>query len=128
DEPDAVAMLRQLSGRWHQVFTGVAVTEVPSGHTMHCHETTAVKFRALRASEIDAYVRTKEPLDKAGAYGIQGKGALLVERIDGCYFNVVGLPLVKLARLLARFGVDVWEEGERTGHEVPSDLERTTPR
>lgn len=128
DEADAATMLQHLSGRWHQVFTGVAVTEPASGRTLYSHEITAVKFRSLGPLEIAAYVATKEPLDKAGAYGIQGKGALLVERIDGCYFNVVGLPLVKLAELLARFGVGLLAGERGIGHEVPPNIERATPR
>ncbi|NLG85827.1 MAG: septum formation inhibitor Maf [Firmicutes bacterium] len=127
DEADAASMLQCLSGRWHQVFTGVAVTQPGSGCSLSCHEVTAVKFRSLSAEEIAAYVATKEPLDKAGAYGIQGKGALLVERIDGCYFNVVGLPLVKLAGLLAHFGVDLLLGERGIGHEVPPDNKRAAP-
>ena len=128
DEADAVTMLQRLSGCWHQVFTGIAVTQSVSGCSLYSHEVTAVKFRSLSAEEIAAYVATKEPLDKAGAYGIQGKGALLVERIDGCYFNVVGLPLVKLAGLLARFGVHLLQGERGIGHEVPPDNKRATPR
>ena len=70
------------------------------------HEATQVRFRTLSPAEMEAYVDTGEPMDKAGAYGIQGYGALLVEGIDGDYFNVVGLPLCRLGRMLARFGVD----------------------
>lgn len=128
DEQDAIFMLRQLSGCWHRVFTGVAVSDPKSSCTLTSHEVTAVKFRPLSFAEIAAYVATKEPLDKAGAYGIQGKGALLVERIEGCYFNVVGLPLVKLAGLLAWFGLSLLEMERVTGHEVPPNTEGTTPR
>ncbi|NMA55395.1 MAG: septum formation inhibitor Maf [Firmicutes bacterium] len=112
NDQEAAAMLRRLSGNWHQVFTGVAVFATKSGSFDSAHEQTAVKIRSLSGKEIAAYVATGEPLDKAGAYGIQAKGALLVERIDGCYFNVVGLPLVKLAELLARYGVDLLTLGE----------------
>ena len=70
------------------------------------HEVTAVTFRALSGAEIAAYVATGEPMDKAGAYGIQGLGALLVQRLEGDYFNVMGLPLCRLGRMLARFGLD----------------------
>ncbi|HKM39443.1 MAG TPA: Maf family protein [bacterium] len=112
DEHEAAAMLRRLSGRWHQVFTGVAIFDPQTGGMAVSNEVTAVKIKPLSSEEISAYVATKEPFDKAGAYGIQDKGALLVERIQGCYFNVVGLPLVKLAALLARWGVDLLKYGE----------------
>lgn len=112
DEEEARAMLEALAGRWHEVFTGVAVIDAASGRVFSTREMTRVKFRSLYPEEIAAYVATGEPLDKAGAYGVQGKGALLVERIDGCYYNVVGLPLVKLKEALAEFGVDLWEEGK----------------
>ncbi|MDK2784328.1 MAG: nucleoside triphosphate pyrophosphatase [Bacillota bacterium] len=112
DEEEARAMLEALAGRWHEVFTGVAVIDPAGGRVASTREKTRVKFRSLCPKEIAAYVATGEPLDKAGAYGVQGKGALLVERIDGCYYNVVGLPLVKLQELLAEFGVDIWEEGK----------------
>jgi len=112
DEKEAQAMLEALAGRWHEVFTGVAVIDPASGKVVCTRERTRVKFRPLCPEEIAAYVATGEPLDKAGGYGVQGKGALLVERIDGCYYNVVGLPLVKLKEALAEFGVDIWEEGK----------------
>lgn len=104
-EAEAQAMLQRLAGRTHSVVTGVAVVDARSGHVAAGTETTRVTFRPLRSSEIARYVATGEPLDKAGAYGIQGKGALLVSRIEGCYPNVVGLPLVRLAQLLSEFGV-----------------------
>jgi len=106
----------------------VAVSDPESGCTLTAHEVTEVKFRSLTAEEIAAYVATGEPLDKAGAYGIQDKGALLVERIQGCYFNVVGLPLVKLAGLLARCGVDLLKKERESGHEVPPNVKGATPR
>ncbi len=105
---EAVRMLKQLSGQTHQVFTGVALVEVPGGKIRVDYEMTRVKFRSLCMSEIEAYVSTKEPLDKAGAYGIQGKGAVLVEAVHGCYFNVVGLPIAKLVMMLQDFGVSLW--------------------
>jgi len=106
DEREAAAMLRRLSGRTHQVYTGLCVWR--GGQAQTSHVVTQVTFRPLSAALIDAYVATGEPMDKAGAYGIQGKGALLVEKIDGCYFNVVGLPLVRLAEMLEAAGVTVW--------------------
>lgn len=98
DEEEARLMLRRLSGRAHEVKTGLSVYH--KGH-VHLHvETTRVYFRKLSDSEIDRYVATGEPMDKAGAYGIQGKGAILVSRIEGSYDNVVGLPLVRLYEMM----------------------------
>ncbi len=99
---EAAEMLAALSGRTHTVYTGVTVRR--DGEAVTEHEATAVRFRPLSRAEIAAYVATGEPMDKAGAYGIQGRGALLVEGIEGDYFNVVGLPLCRLALILARFG------------------------
>lgn len=104
----ATRMLAFLSGRTHFVYTGVAVVRAPCGPEKVTHASTAVTFRNLTPEQISAYVATGEPLDKAGAYGIQGRGALLVAGIKGDYFNVVGLPLVQVEELLATFGVDVW--------------------
>lgn len=97
-------MLSALSGREHTVYTGVTVCQ--GDQILTEHEATAVRFRSLTAQEIDAYIATGEPMDKAGSYGIQGRGALLVEGISGDYFNVVGLPVCRLGRMLIRFGVD----------------------
>ena len=100
---DAGSMLSLLSGREHIVVTAVAVArgrKISSGV-----EEVAVKFRKLTDDEIDAYIATGEPMDKAGAYGIQGFGATIVERIKGDYFAVMGLPLVRLVSLLADVGV-----------------------
>lgn len=107
DAHDAERMLAALSGRMHQVITGLAVIEVQTGAVLTRASVTRVWFRRLASEEISAYVRSGEPLDKAGAYGIQERGALLVERIEGCYFNVVGLPLSLLGEILAEFGVKV---------------------
>lgn len=104
DRAKAVSMLTSLSGKTHQVYTGV--TLLGGGRRVTEHETTAVTFRSLSREEIVAYVDTGEPMDKAGAYGIQGYGALLVERLEGDYFNVMGLPLCRLGRMLAAFGVE----------------------
>ena len=103
DEGEAREMLSALSGRTHQVYTGVSLFH-PGGRRTE-HEVTAVTFRHLSQEEIAAYVATGEPMDKAGAYGIQGLGALLVERLEGDYFNVMGLPLCRLGEMLAQFGV-----------------------
>ena len=110
DESDAARMLSALSGRTHQVFTGLTVACGADVRTVS--EETAVTFRPLTAEEIAAYVRTGEPMDKAGAYGIQGLGALFVEGIRGDYCNVMGLPLFLLGRMLSDFGVDLLGGGE----------------
>lgn len=103
DEADAFSMLRSLSGREHRVYTGVTVTD---GNTVLSQaEMTRVFFRPLSDREIEAYIATKEPMDKAGAYGYQGFAGLFVERIDGDYFNVVGLPLCRLGQMLSSLGV-----------------------
>ncbi|MBW3660446.1 MAG: Maf family protein [Gemmatimonadetes bacterium] len=100
---EAAAMLRRLAGRENVVLTAVAVRG-PDGIATSGIESTRVRFRGLSDPEIDAYVATGEPLDKAGAYGIQGYGAALVEGIEGCYFNVMGLPVVRLLSLLEEVG------------------------
>jgi septum formation protein len=97
-------MLRKLSGRTHRVVTGLAVIRVPDGEARLELETTEVRVATLTAEEINQYAATDEPLDKAGAYAIQGIAGRYVERIEGCYFNVVGLPLAKLYRILKDFG------------------------
>ena len=102
DEADAARMLSRLSGRNHRVITGVALVDAGTGLEKTWVETTLVFFRELSESEISAYVHTGEPMGKAGAYGIQGRAAAFVERIEGCYFNVVGLPLAKLVRNLRK--------------------------
>ena len=101
---DAFAMLSRLSGRHHTVYTGVTVRR--GEQTLTAHEATRVHFRPLTPQEIEAYISTGEPMDKAGSYGIQGYGAMLVEGISGDYFNVVGLPVCLLGRMLAEFGID----------------------
>lgn len=100
-EKNAKEMLRFLSGKTHSVFTGVTLASDKKTKTFAVE--TKVKFFELTNEEIDAYIKTKEPFDKAGAYGIQGYGSLLVEKIDGDYFNVVGLPVSTLARELKAF-------------------------
>ena len=105
DEMDAFKMLSALSGNRHQVYTGLTV--IRGEQVVTEHEMTTVTFRELDPEEIEHYIATGEPMDKAGAYGIQGIGALLVSGIDGDYFKVMGLPVYRLGRILARFGVDV---------------------
>lgn len=106
DEAEAADMLRTLSGRTHTVYTGVTVI-VKGGKTVTEFEATDVTFRVLSDRQIRNYISTGEPMDKAGAYGIQKYGSLLVERINGDYFNVVGLPLCRLSRILSeKFGIE----------------------
>lgn len=102
DAAEAVAMLERLAGRVHEVYTAVAVR--CRGRTESAVERTRVWMRALPRADLEAYVATGEPLDKAGAYGIQGYGAALVERIEGDFFAVMGLPVVRTLELLARLG------------------------
>jgi septum formation protein len=99
DSAEAIAMLQRLAGREHQVFSAVALVITSAGFRAADHDETRVRFRALTQAEIERYVATGEPLDKAGAYGIQEHGALLVRAILGCYFNVMGMPLTALRRV-----------------------------
>jgi septum formation protein len=96
----AVRTLEMLSGKWHVVYGGVALIWRERGTEFAFTEKTSVKFRDLPMEEIEAYVETGEPMDKAGAYGIQGIGSLLVEQVEGCYFNVMGLPVARLVNRL----------------------------
>ena len=105
DEVSAFSMLSALSGNRHYVYTGVTVIQGDKVVTQH--EMTTVTFRELEPEEITNYIATGEPTDKAGAYGIQGLGALLVSGIKGDYFNVMGLPVYRLGRILAQFGLDL---------------------
>ena len=104
-ESEAFSMLRRLSGRDHQVMSGLTVL-----HGDDCENltvTTTLRMRTLSDEEIRAYIATGEPMDKAGAYGIQGRGALFVAHLDGDYFNVMGLPLCRLGQLLNELGVEL---------------------
>ena len=103
DAADAVRMLRMLSGVSHQVITGVCLVRAPAELVALTHETTAVTFRDLDEEEVTNYVASGEPLDKAGAYGIQGLASKFVTRVEGCYFNVVGLPVALVYDLLKPF-------------------------
>lgn len=101
---EAIEMLSFLSGRTHTVYTGVTVQQ--GAKILTRHEATDVVFRPLTQAEITAYVNTGEPMDKAGAYGIQGRGCVLVEGIRGDYYNVMGLPVCRLGLMLREFGVE----------------------
>jgi septum formation protein len=111
DDDDARRMLEILSGKTHEVITGIALVKIPAGSKstrfIIGYDTTKVTFRKLSQVDIDNYVSTGEPTDKAGAYGIQGFGVFLVDRIEGDYPNVVGLPLIKLFYLMKQVGVDL---------------------
>lgn len=102
DVKDARQMLRLLSGKTHRVLTGVAVLSLPDGAERHHVETTRVGFRKMSNAEIDDYIATGEPFGKAGAYAIQGIGGRYITQIEGCYFNVVGLPLARVCELLTQ--------------------------
>ena len=106
---DALNMIKMLQGKTHAVLTGVALI-APDGRKLVEAEKTFVKFRPLDEKEITCYVDSGESFDKAGAYAIQGKGMLLVESIEGCYFNVVGLPLMRLSRMFADLGWPLSEQ------------------
>lgn len=107
DEADALRMLTALQGRRHLVCTGVTVRQGERFLTES--EATEVFFRPASREELLGYIRTGEPMDKAGAYGVQGKGALLVERLNGDFFNVMGLPVLRLSRMLGRFGISFFD-------------------
>ncbi len=99
---DALRMLGLLNNRWHQVLTGVAIVQSSTGQVKVAHETTEVKFAQMSEADIDWYVDTDEPMDKAGAYAIQGLGARFIEGIKGDYFNVVGLPVRLVYELIVQ--------------------------
>ena len=104
DRDEASAMLGRLAGREHLVHTAYSLVDLPGGRRLAETVTTRVRFYPLGQDEIDAYVATGDPLDKAGAYGIQGRGAALVERIDGDFYTVMGLPLGRVVRSLESLG------------------------
>ena len=107
DEADARAMLHLLSGRDHQVMTGVSVLR--GEKILSCTEVTDIHFRDLSEKEIESYIRTGEPMDKAGSYGIQGGAALFAEKLRGDYFNVVGLPVCRLGQMLKEIAPELME-------------------
>ena len=105
DHAHAVQMLTSLSGREHQVASGVAM--IYRGRELVDAEVTKVRFADLTPGEIEAYVATEEPMDKAGAYGIQGRGSVLIKGIEGDYFNVMGLPIRRVYEMLKQFGIEL---------------------
>ncbi|HYX42608.1 MAG TPA: Maf family protein, partial [Pyrinomonadaceae bacterium] len=102
DEAEARSMLMRLRGRWHEVLTGIALVRVETKQAITAHECTRVRFAPMTDAEIDWYIATDEPADKAGAYAVQGRGALFIEAIDGDYWNVVGLPVRLVYELSAK--------------------------
>ena len=107
DRAEAIQMLKELQGRSHEVFTGLAVIDAYSGQSVVTHQVTIVRFKPMTLEQIERYVDTGEPMDKAGAYAVQGKASIFIDSIRGCYFNVVGLPVAKLADALNVFGVEI---------------------
>ncbi|WP_049041020.1 Maf-like protein [Clostridium sporogenes] len=107
DKKDAFEMLQALSGNEHEVYSGLAILDVKSNKIIKDFVCTKVKFSKLTSLQIEKYVNTGDPMDKAGAYGIQGKAGVFVENINGCYYNVVGLPLNKLNSMLMEMGVNL---------------------
>ncbi len=107
----AEEMLAKLSGKKFRVITGLTVLDLDSGKEISEFESTNVWLAKISKEQISAYVRTGEPLDKAGAFAAQGKGAVLVEKVEGDFFNAIGLPLFRLGKILERLGVSVFEEG-----------------
>jgi septum formation protein len=104
---DATEMLRSLSGKAHDVVTGIAVLRLPRGELGIEHEETRVTFASMTEEDIAAYVASGEPFDKAGGYAIQGLGGVFITRVEGCYFNVMGLPLARLYRMLREIGAEL---------------------
>ena len=109
DKAEARAMLRRLSGNTHQVVSGVAVLDTATGYDVVGSETTDVTFRTLTDAEIDRFVEAVNPVDRAGAYTVDGPGSLIVARYDGCYQNVLGLPVVRLDKLLRGIGHSLFD-------------------
>ncbi len=104
---DARVMLRSLSRRWHEVITGICIIDCRSGRSRSTCEYSRVHFRRITEAEIEWYVGTGEYRDKAGAYGIQGYASLFVDRIEGCYFNIVGFPVAAFQRLCRKLDIDL---------------------
>lgn len=105
NKKEAKEMLINLSGSTHQVMTGITV--ISSEAVITDYEKTNVTFKQVTEEEIDDYIATGEPLDKAGAYGIQGKGAVFVKKIEGCFYNVVGLSLYRLVKIMSKAGLEI---------------------
>lgn len=104
---DAYQMLMRMSGRPHRVFTGVALIDLQSGQTWKHHEISTVYFRYLDSAEVRCYVKTSEPMDKAGSYALQGIASAFVQRVDGCYTNIIGLPVPLTLKMFREAGLTV---------------------
>ena len=115
DLEEARGFLARLSGRGHQVFTGLSILDMASGNEAEGFEKTEVVFRPLTPEEIESFIRAVNPLDRAGAYTVDGLGSLLVERYNGCYPNVLGLPIVRLDKLLRQLGLSLFAVLDSTG-------------
>ncbi len=113
-EAEARQMLRTLSGRWHEVITAVCLLDCSTGKSVSASDRSRVHFRRLSAPEIEWYLQTGEYMDKAGAYAIQGAASLFIDRIEGCYFNVVGFPIATFYRLCRRMGLPALQPGMAT--------------
>lgn len=109
DEEAALAMLTELAGTSHRVYSGIALINSDTGESLVDVDETEVVFDPVEERDLARYIRTGEPMDKAGAYGIQEIGALLVEKIDGDYYTVMGLPLAKLKKMLATWQINLWD-------------------
>ena len=107
DEEDAFSMLSSLSGNNHKVYSGICIINTKENTIIKDFDCTEVKFSKLSKKEIENYIRSREPMDKAGAYGIQGLGGAFVEGINGCYYNVMGLPLNKLYKALKEYDITI---------------------
>lgn len=108
NENDAFDMLKAQSGKWTEVVSGLAVIDTDTKKEYVMHEITKLKMAKMSENEILDYIATKEPMDKAGAFGIQGKGGVFVEKINGCYSNVVGLPLPELLKILKKLKIRIF--------------------
>ena len=106
-DEDARNMLRRLAGRWHDVITGICLLDCRSSRSRSAYARSRVHFRRISASDIEWYIRSGEHRDKAGAYAIQGCASLFINRIEGCYFNIVGFPVAAFERLCHALGVDL---------------------
>ncbi len=108
-ENEAFEMLRSFSGKSQEVYSGVALIDYETGNEIQDFEVTKVKFREMDDQEIKNYIKTGEPMDKAGAYGIQGLSSIFIEKVDGCYANVVGFPIYNIYKNLKKIGVNIFE-------------------
>ena len=109
NEDEAREMLEKISGQAVDIISGIAVIDIETKKELREFEITKIKMKRMSAEEITDYIKTGVPMDRAGAFGVQDKGAVFIEKIDGCYFNAVGLPLFKLNNLLNQLGISIFE-------------------